>query len=117
MKKLVVLGAGESGIGAALLAKKNKYDVFVSDNGIITEKLVLSNNKIRWEEGGHTKNEILSASEVVKSPGISDSIGLYSRFEIKRNTCIIRSGVAFRYTNSKIIAITGTNGKQQLLCC
>ena len=66
MKKLVILGR-ESGIGALLL-KKNKYDVFVSDKGIITEKSVLSNNNIRWEEGVHTKHDILSATEVVKSP-------------------------------------------------
>tara|TARA_B000000532_G_scaffold244239_1_gene243347 strand:+ start:3523 stop:4836 length:1314 start_codon:yes stop_codon:yes gene_type:complete len=111
MKKLVVLGAGESGIGAALLAKKNKYDVFVSDNGIITEKLVLSNNKIRWEEGGHTKNEILSATEVVKSPGISDSIGLIQDLKSQGIPVLSEVEFAYRYTKAKIIAITGTNGK------
>ena len=100
MKKLVVLGAGESGIGAALLAKKNKYDVFVSDNGIITEKLVLSNNKIRWEEGGHTKNEILS-SWSSKSPGISDSIGLIQ--DLKSQGIPVLSEVEFATDMLKII--------------
>ena len=111
MKKLVVLGAGESGIGAALLAKKNNYDVFVSDIGIITEKTVLSNNEIRWEEGIHTKYEILSATEVVKSPGIPDSIELIQDLKSKGIPVISEVEFAFRYTKAKIIAITGTNGK------
>ena len=74
MKKLVVLGGGESGIGAAILAKKNGWNVFVSDKGIITDKKVLTNNDIKWEEGSHSENEILSADEIVKSPGIPDEI-------------------------------------------
>ena len=111
MKKLVVLGAGESGIGAALLAKKNKYDVFVSDIGKITEKSVLSNNGIRWEEGTHTKQEILSASEVIKSPGISDSVNIIKELKLNGIPIISEVEFAFRYTNSKIIAITGSNGK------
>ena len=111
MKKLVVLGAGESGIGVALLAKKNNYDVFVSDIGIITEKTVLSNNEIRWEEGIHTKHEILSATEVVKSPGIPDSIELIQNLKSKGIPVISEVEFAFRYTKAKIIAITGTNGK------
>ena len=111
MKKIVVLGAGESGIGAALLAKKNKYDVFVSDKGKITEKSVLSNNGIRWEEGTHTKQEILSASEVIKSPGISDSVNIIKELKLNGIPIISEVEFAFRYTNSKIIAITGSNGK------
>ena len=111
MKKLVVLGAGESGIGAALLAKKNKYDVFVSDKGIITEKSVLSSNGIRWEEGVHTKKEILSASEVIKSPGIPDSVSIIQDLKLYGIPVISEVEFASRYTNSKIIAITGTNGK------
>ena len=111
MKKLVVLGAGESGIGAALLAKKNKYDVFVSDKGTITEKSVLSNNGIRWEEGVHTKKEILSASEVIKSPGIPDSVSIIQDLKLYGIPVISEVEFAYRYTNSKIIAITGTNGK------
>ena len=111
MKKIVVLGAGESGIGAALLAKKNKYDVFVSDIGKITEKSVLTNNGIRWEEGTHTKQEILSASEVIKSPGISDSVNIIKELKLNGIPIISEVEFAFRYTNSKIIAITGSNGK------
>jgi len=111
MKKLVILGAGESGIGAALLAKKNKYDVFVSDKGIITEKSVLSNNDIRWEEGVHTKQDILSATEVVKSPGIPDSIEIIKDLKSKGIPILSEVEFAFRYTKAKIIAITGTNGK------
>ena len=111
MKKLVVLGGGESGIGAALLAKKNGYEVFVSDKGKISDKKVLINNDIKWEEGTHDMTEILSADEVVKSPGIPDSIDLIT--EIKKSGIPIISEVefAYRYTNAKIIAITGSNGK------
>jgi len=111
MKKIVVLGAGESGIGAALLAKKNKYDVFVSDIGKITEKSVLTNNGIRWEEGTHTKREILSASEVIKSPGIADSVNIIKELKLNGIPIISEVEFAYRYTNSKIIAITGSNGK------
>ena len=94
MKKLVVLGAGESGIGGPI-AKKNKYDVFVSDKGIITEKSVLSNNNIRWEEGVHTKHDILSATEVVKSPGIPDSIEIIQ--DLKSKGIPILSEVEFGF--------------------
>lgn len=111
MKKIVVLGAGESGIGAALLAKKNKYDVFVSDKGIIKEKSLLSSNEIRWEQGDHTKHEILSATEVIKSPGIPDSIEIIQDLKSKGIPIISEVEFAFRYTKAKIIAITGSNGK------
>ena len=83
MKKLVILGGGIRGIGAALLAKKNGYDVFVSDKSIISEKEVLTNNDIKWEEGNHTLSEILTATEVVKSPGIPDSIDLIKTIKEK----------------------------------
>jgi UDP-N-acetylmuramoylalanine--D-glutamate ligase len=71
-KKIVVLGAGESGAGSAVLALKNDFDVFVSDNGQIKDnyKKILENHKIRWEEGTHSEKEILTANEVIKSPGI-----------------------------------------------
>lgn len=111
MTKLVVLGGGESGIGAALLAKKNGYDVFVSDNGIITDKEVLTNNDIKWEEGNHTLSEILTATEVVKSPGIPDSINLIKTIKEKGINIISEVEFAYRYTKAKIIAITGSNGK------
>ena len=111
MKKLVVLGAGESGIGAALLAKKNNYDVFVSDKGIISDKKILINNDIKWEEGSHNIEEILNSSEVVKSPGIPDNIPLVKELKSKGIPVISEIEFAYRYTNAKIIAITGSNGK------
>jgi len=111
MKKLVVLGGGESGIGAALLAKNNNYDVFVSDKGTISDKEVLTNNDIKWEEGSHTMEEILTAAEVVKSPGIPDTIPLVRELISEGIPVISEVEFAYRYTNAKIIAITGSNGK------
>lgn len=111
MKKLVVLGGGESGIGAALLAKKNNYEVFVSDKGKISDKEVLINNDIKWEEGSHTMEKILTATEVVKSPGIPDDIPLVKELNSKGIPVISEVEFAYRYTNAKIIAITGSNGK------
>jgi len=111
MKKLVVLGGGESGIGAALLAKKNNYDVFVSDKGTISDKEVLTNNDIKWEEGSHTMEEIFTATEVVKSPGIADTIPLVRNLISEGIPVISEVEFAYRYTNAKIIAITGSNGK------
>ena len=78
MKKIVILGAGESGVGSAILAKKEGFDVFVSDKGMVKEKYreILNSNNIRWEENKHSGSEILSADEVIKSPGIpEDEIG------------------------------------------
>ena len=111
MKKLIVLGGGESGLGAALLAKKNGYDVFVSDKGTISDKEVLANNEIKWEEGNHSLSEILSADEVVKSPGIPDTIKLISDIKDSGIPIISEVEFAYRYTNAKIVAITGSNGK------
>ena len=111
MKKLVVLGGGKSGIGAALLAKKNNWNVFVSDKGIITDKKVLTNNDIKWEEGSHSENEILSADEIVKSPGIPDEIKIIQLAKENRIPVISEVEFAYRYTNAKIVAITGSNGK------
>ena len=74
MKKLVVLGAGESGIGSALLANKMGYEVFVSERHEIVEKDILIKNNIEFEEGGHSSEIILLADEIVKSPGIPDDI-------------------------------------------
>ena len=78
VKRIVVLGAGISGVGAAVLAKKKGFEVFVSDKGKITEdnKKVLLNNEIDWEENNHTFDKILNADEVIKSPGIPDSVEL-----------------------------------------
>ena len=77
-KRVAILGGGISGVGAAVLAKNNGYDVFLSDNSKITDsnKQILLNNKIDWEENNHTYDRILTADEVVKSPGITDKLDL-----------------------------------------
>jgi len=111
MKKIVVLGGGISGVGAALLAKKHGYDVFLSDKGTIIDKKTLRNNNIKFEEGIHTIEEIMTASEVVKSPGISDLDDLIKQIKDKGISIISEIEFAYRFTNSKIVAITGTNGK------
>ena len=112
-KKIVVLGLGISGLGAAILAKKKGYNVFVSDKGNISEKnkKVLFNYSIDWEEGKHTVKEILNAKEVVKSPGISDQIDIIKQLNNKNIPIISDVEFAFRYTKAKIAAITGSNGK------
>ena len=112
--RLVILGAGESGVGAALLGKKKGYDVFVTDGGNIRElyKNILQQNNIEFEEGQHTEEKILSADEVIKSPGISEKNELVKK--IRKNGIEIISEIEFAYRyidNSKIIAITGSNGK------
>ena len=112
-KKIVILGAGESGVGAAVLAKKNGFDVFVSDLSEIKDnyKLVLSEYGIDWEEKQHTQEKILLADEVIKSPGIPDKAPIIQAL-IKQHTPII-SEIEFagRYTDAKMICITGSNGK------
>ena len=112
-KKIAVLGAGVSGIGTAILAKKNGLEVFVSDSGIIKKenKTVLSNNNIKWEEGKHSLNKILSADEVVKSPGIADNIALIQSIKSSGKNVISEVEFAFRYTKAKVVAVTGSNGK------
>ncbi|MDD2601566.1 MAG: UDP-N-acetylmuramoyl-L-alanine--D-glutamate ligase [Prevotella sp.] len=113
MKRIVVLGAGESGVGAAILAKKEGFDVFVSDSAIIKDhyKQMLDDHGIAWEEGNNTPEKILDADEVIKSPGIPDEVPIIQQL-IKLNTHII-SEIEFagRYTNSKMVCITGSNGK------
>lgn len=111
--KLVVLGAGESGVGAAILAVQKGFDVFVSDFGNIQEnyKEQLSLEGIRFEEGQHTENEILSAELVIKSPGISNKAPIVQKI-IKQNISILSEiEFASQYTNAKLICITGSNGK------
>jgi UDP-N-acetylmuramoylalanine--D-glutamate ligase len=112
-KRIVVLGAGISGVGAAVLAKKKGFDVFVSDKGKITDdnKKVLLNNEIDWEEGKHTLDKILNADEVVKSPGIADKVELIQKLKFQSISVISEVEFAFRYTKAKIAAITGSNGK------
>ena len=118
-KRIVVLGAGISGVGAAVLAKKIGFDVFVSDKGTITDenKVVLLNNEIEWEEQKHSSAKILNADEVIKSPGIPDNVDLIQQLIAKEIPVISEIEFAFRYTNAKIAAITGSNGKTTTLYC
>jgi UDP-N-acetylmuramoylalanine--D-glutamate ligase len=111
--RLVVLGAGESGTGAAYLAKQQGYDVFVSDFGLIAEqyKKHLSDWGIRFEEQQHTEAEILNATEVVKSPGIPDKAPIIKKLLEKGIAVISEIEFAARYTDAKLICITGSNGK------
>ncbi|HZH87526.1 MAG TPA: UDP-N-acetylmuramoyl-L-alanine--D-glutamate ligase [Brumimicrobium sp.] len=113
MQHIVILGAGESGVGAALLAKAKGYAVFVSDAGKIKDKykVELTNNQIDWEEGGHTMTHVLSADEIIKSPGIPNSSALIQ--EVLKTGLRPISDIEFaaRYTAAKLIAITGSNGK------
>lgn len=113
MKKLVVLGAGESGAGSAVLAKKNNYAVFVSDKGQIKQqyKDILDKHGIRWEEGAHTMDVILSADLIVKSPGIPESAPVIKSLREKGTLIISEIEFAGRYTNAIKICITGSNGK------
>jgi len=110
--RVVVLGAGESGIGAAILAKKKGWQVYVSDAGNIKEKYkeVLRKYEIAYEEGKHTEEKILKADLVVKSPGIPDSIPLLKGIE-KKIPVISEIEFAGRYNKAKTICITGSNGK------
>lgn len=113
MKKIVVLGAGESGTGAALLAKSKNFEVFVSDGGKISEKYkkILEENQIPFEEGAHTSDIILSANEIIKSPGIPDNTPIVLAALEKQIPVISEIEFGFRHTKAKIIAITGSNGK------
>ncbi len=113
-QRLVILGAAESGVGAALLGKQQGWDVFVSDGGAIKEQFreVLQKNGIAYEEGRHTMDNILNATCVVKSPGISDKVAVVK--EIRKAGIEVCSEIEFGYRykgDSKIIAITGSNGK------
>jgi UDP-N-acetylmuramoylalanine--D-glutamate ligase len=110
---IVILGAGESGVGAAYLAQQQGYDVFVSDFGAITAdyKQQLVDWKIRFEENQHTEAEILKAVEVIKSPGIPDKAPIIKKIKGKEIPVISEIEFAGRYTNAKIIGITGSNGK------
>ena len=113
MKNLVVLGGGESGIGAAKLGLKNGYKVFVSDNGRIKEKYkkVLSNLALEWEEKQHSEDLIFQADVVVKSPGIPDTAPLVKQLIEKEIEVISEIEFAGRFTKAKMICITGSNGK------
>lgn len=112
-EKLVVLGAGESGVGAAILAKKQGFDVFLSDNKSITEELqvILQEESISWEAGTHTLATMKGARIVVKSPGIPDSISLIQELKSQGSAIVSEIEFASQYTNATLIGITGTNGK------
>lgn len=113
MKRIVILGAGESGAGAAVLAKKEGFDVFVSDMSKINDKYkkILNDHNIEWEEGHHTEEKILNASEIVKSPGIPKEAPMIKKVMEKGIHIISEIEFASRYTKSKMVCITGSNGK------
>jgi len=113
MKNLVILGGGESGTGAAILGKQKGYQVWLSDKGKLDDKYkkVLSQNDIDFEEGRHTESKILEADLVIKSPGIPDHIALIQSILTKGIPIISEIEFAYRYTNAKLICITGSNGK------
>ena len=113
MKRIVILGAAESGAGAAVLAKVKGFDVFVSDMSVIKDKYKkqLDEHGIAWEEGHHTEELILNADEVVKSPGIPDTAPMVAKIREKGIHVISEIEFAGRYTNAKMICITGSNGK------
>lgn len=112
-RRLVVLGGGESGVGAAVLAITKGFDVWLSDMGTIAPKYkaVLNDYNIPWEEGGHTEQKILSAHEVVKSPGIPDSAPIIQKIKSKNIPVISEIEFGGRYTDAKMVCITGSNGK------
>ena len=111
--RIVILGAGESGTGAAVLALRKGYEVFVSDSGKIKEKYIetLNKNKIEWEESVHTESKILNATEVIKSPGIKENTPLVEKIRAKGIPVISEIEFAGRYATGKKICITGSNGK------
>ncbi len=113
MKRIVILGAAESGVGAAVLAKKEGFDVFVSDMSEIAPKYrrMLDERHIAWEKGRHTEELILSADEVIKSPGIPDTAPMIVKVREKGIPVISEIEFAGRYTHSKMVCITGSNGK------
>ena len=112
-KRIVILGAGESGSGAAILAKEKGFDVFVSDCGTISEpyRALLDQNNVVWEDGQHTEALILNADEVVKSPGIPVTAPLIQKLQAQGTPIISEIEFAARYTHAKMICITGSNGK------
>lgn len=112
-KRIVILGAAESGVGAAILAQKKGFDVFVSDMGRIKPqyKDMLNEYGIEWEEGTHTEEKILNADEIIKSPGIPNNTPIIQAIEEKEIPIISEIEFAGRYTTAKMICITGSNGK------
>ena len=112
-QRLVILGGGESGVGTAILGKKQEFDVFVSDFGKIKDnyKQVLKHNEIEWEEEGHSEGKILSADVVMKSPGIPDTAPIVRKLKENRVKVISEIEFASQFTSATIVGITGSNGK------
>ncbi len=110
---MVILGSGESGVGSAILAQAKGYDVFVSDKSLIKEKykLELVHHNLAFEEGTHTEDLILNATEIIKSPGIPDKVELVQKAIAKNIPVISEIEFAGRHTKAKTICITGSNGK------
>ena len=113
MKRLVVLGGGESGVGTALLGKEKGFEVFVSDYGKLKEeyKDVLIHNEIEWEEGTHTSSKILNADVVMKSPGISEQVPIVKALVEQGVLVVSEIEFAAQFTDANIIGVTGSNGK------
>ena len=113
MKRLVILGGGESGVGTAILGKKHGYDVFLSDGGKLKDsyKEILIINGVKWEQKSHTDELILNADVVMKSPGISDSAEIVQKLKNKGIPVISEIEFASQFTKAKTIGITGSNGK------
>src|ERR1700722_15054580 len=113
-QRMVILGGGESGVGAAILAAQHGYDVFVSDGGPLKDSYreALEQHNIAFEQNGHSEDRILNADEVMKSPGIPDKSEMVRRIRAKGIPVISEIELAYRYKGkSKIIGITGSNGK------
>jgi UDP-N-acetylmuramoylalanine--D-glutamate ligase len=112
-KRIVILGGGESGTGAAILAQAKGFDTFVSDFSVIPAKYkeMLNAHQIPWEEGKHTEELVLNADEIIKSPGIPDKAPVIVKSKEKNIPVISEIEFAGRYTTSKMICITGSNGK------
>lgn len=112
-RRIAILGAGESGVGTAILAKAKGYEVFVSDFGIIKKeyKEVLMHHELQWEEGGHSEKSILNASLVMKSPGIPEKAPIVKALLEKGIPVISEIEFASRYTDATLVGITGSNGK------
>jgi len=114
LKKLIaILGSGESGVGAAILAQQQGYDVFVSDKGVIKDnyKKELQDRNIPFEENQHTEEKILNATEIIKSPGIPHKAEIIKKAVAKNIPVISEIEFGSRFTDAKIVAITGSNGK------
>src|SRR6478609_4810764 len=112
-KRIVILGAGESGTGAAILAQAKGHSVFVSDQSEIKDKYrdELNSHAIEFEEGQHSEEKIINADLIVKSPGIPEKAEIIKKAKAKNIEIIDEIEFACRFTDAKIIAITGTNGK------